>query len=262
MAINSIKLDTEEVTIRGAEYKIEQVAAVKALIDIDKLQLDGVGKYTLEDIPLKAYDKDGNVMDVEFVPENVNAEIEIESPSKDVTLNFVPKNNMSFGKAISSYQFSDNKVTIYGPTNIINNIDSIDIEVDVSNLSSDTNLKVEIPKPSGVKTMNINSTTIDLKVTDVASTPVEYNVNLTGINVADGLVAQPINEDNGVIVVEVQGAKSVIDNIGANDITAYVDLKGYTEGEYEVDVKVTGSNPLAKYVAKKTKVKVKIIKSN
>lgn len=262
LAINSIKLDTEEVTVRGAEYKIEQVAVVKALIDINKLQLDGVGKYTLEDVPLKAYDKDGNVIDVEFVPEKISAEIEIGSPSKDVMLNFVPKNNMSFGKAISSYQFSDSKVTIYGPSNIINDIDSIDIEVDVSNLVSDTNLKVEIPKPSGVKAMSVNSTNLDLKVTDVSSHPAEFSVNLTGINVADGLVAQPVNEDNGVIVVEVQGAKSVIDNISASDIVAYVDLKGYTEGEYEVDVKVNGSNPLAKYVAKKTKVKVKVIKSN
>ena len=261
LVIDSVKLNTEEVTIRGAEYKIDEVAAVKALIDVEDLESMGVGNHTLEDITLKAYDKDGNIVDVEFVPEHVSADIEIASPSKDVTLNLVPKGKMAFGKAISSYQFSNNKVTIYGTTDVLSNIDSIDISLDVSNITSDTSMKVEIPKPNGVKSMSLNSTNIELKVTDVSTEPVEFPINITGINVGDGLVAQPIDEDNGIIVVEVQGAKSVIDSITASDITAYVDLKDKEPGEYEVDVKVNGSNPLATYVAKKTKVKVKITKS-
>ena len=261
LVIDSVKLNNEEVTIRGAEYKIEQVAAVKALIDVEDLESMGVGSHTLDDIMLKAYDKDGNIIDVEFVPEKVSAEIEIASPSKEVTLNFIPKGKMAFGKAISNYQFSQNKITIFGTTDVLNNIDSIDISLDVSNITSDTSAKVEIPKPTGVKSMSTNSTTLDLTVTDVSNQPSEFSINLTGINVGEGLVAQPIDEDNGIIVVEVQGAKSVIDSITASDITAYVDLKDKEPGEYELDVKVNGSNPLATYVAKKTKVKVKVLKS-
>ena len=120
-------------------------------------------------------------------------------------------------------------------------------------------MKVEIPKPAGVKSMSSTSTTLDLKVTDVSTTPQEFSINLTGINIGDGLVAQPIDEDNGIIVVEVQGAKSVVENITANDIKAYVDLKDKDVGEYELDVKVSGSNPLATYIAKKTKHTLKRI---
>ena len=261
LVIDSVKLDTEEVTIRGAEYKIKEVASVKALIDVEDLESLGVGQHTLENINLKAYDKKGNIVDVEFVPEKVSAEIEIASPSKEVTLNFVPKGKMTFGKAISDYSFSNNKVTIYGTTDVLNDIDNIDISLDVSNVTSDTSLKVEIPKPNGVKSISTNSTTLEIKVTDVSTEPKEFSINLTGINVKDGLVAQPINEDNGIIVVEVQGAKNVIDNITSGDITAYVDLKDKEPGEYELDVNVVGSNPLATYIAKKTKVKVKVTNS-
>ena len=261
LVIDSVKLSTEEVTIRGPEYKIDEVAAVKALIDVEYLESLGVGKHTLEDIPLKAYDKDGNTVDIEFVPEKVTAEVEIASPSKEVTLNFVPKGKMTFGKAISDYEFSNNKVTIYGTTEVLSEIDSIDISLDISNITSDTNIKVEIPKPNGVKSLSLNSTTLNLKVTDVSTEPTEYSINLTGINVGDGLVAQPIDEDNGIIIVEVQGAKTVLDNITSSDITAYVDLKDKEVGEYELEVKVNGSNPLATYIPKKTKVKVKVTKS-
>ena len=261
LVIDSVKLNTEEVTIRGAEYKIDQVAAVKALIDVEDLESMGIGSHTLEDIPLKAYDKDGNIVDVEFVPERVSADIEIASPSKEVSLKFIPKGKMTFGKAINSYSFSPNKVTVYGSTDVLNDIEFININLDVSNITSDTSTKIEIPKPAGVKALSTNNTTLDLKVTDVSTQPVEFPINVTGINVPDGLVAQTIDEDNGTVIVEVQGAKSVIDSITASDITAYVDLKDKEPGEYEVDVKVNGSNPLATYVAKKTKVKVKITKS-
>lgn len=259
--INKVKLNTSKVTIRGAKYKLEEVTSVKALIDVEKLTSNDVGTQTVENVQLKAYDKDGNVVDVEFVPNNVTAEVEISSPSKEVTLNFVPKGNLPFGKAISSYTFSTSKVVAYGSTNVLKGLDSIDIEVDVANLSNEANLDITIPKPSGIKSLSESSVKLNLKVTDVANTPSDYTVSLTGVNVGEGLVAQPVDENNGVIEVEVTGAKSVLDTIKAEDITAYVDLKGYKEGTYELDVNVEGNNPIVSYVAKKKKAKIKITKS-
>ena len=176
-------------------------------------------------------------------------------------MNFVPKGKMPFGKAISSYSFSQNKITIYGPTDVLKEVDSLNVEVDVSSISSDTNLDVTLKKPSGVKSLSENTTKLDLKVTDIASDPAVFTVSLTGINVADGLVAQPVDEDNGTIEVEATGAKSVLDSISSEDITAYVNLKDYKEGTYDVKVEVKGKNPLASYISKKTKAKVKLSKS-
>ena len=54
----------------------------------------------------------------------------------------------------------------------------------------------------------------------------------------------------------------MLDSIQAADITAYVDLTGLTEGEHELNVKVKGTNTLATYIAKKTKVKVKLARTS
>ncbi len=260
--IDNVKLNIDEVTIRGPQYKIDEVATVKALIDVSDLPSVEVGKQTIENVKLKAYDKSGNVVDVEFVPETISAEIDISAPSKEVNLNFVPTGNMPFGKAIDSYSFSSNKVIIYGPTEVINSINDIDISLDVSSLNSDTTVDVDIPKPTGVKSLSLNSIKVKINVTDVATKSNIYSVNITGINVPDGMVAQPIDENNGVIEVEVKGSKNVIDSIQASDITAYVDLKGLSEGQHELSVKVKGINPLATYVAKKTKVKINLNKTS
>ena len=259
--IDSVNLKTDTVTIRGPQYRLDEVATVKALIDVSDLTTVEVGKQTIENVKLKAYDKSGNVVDVEFVPETISADVEISAPSKEVNLNFVPTASMPFGKAISSYNFSANKVMVYGANSVINSINGIDIKVDVSKLTSDTTLDVDIPKPTGVKSMSQNSIKVKIFVTDVATKSNIQSVNITGINTPEGMVAQPIDEANGVIEVEVKGAQSVIDSVQASDITAYVDLKGLSEGQHELNVEVKGSNPLATYVAKKTKVTINLTKA-
>lgn len=259
LVVNSVKLSLDEVTIRGAEYKIKQVATVKALIDIENLSKKETGVQTLEDVPLKAYDKDGNVVDVEFVPSKISAEIDLASPNKKVALNFVPDGILTTGKAISEYSFDQNEVVIYGDSDILSKINSLDVIVDVSGLSEDTTFKAEIKKPSGVKSLSTNYINVDLKITDSSSEPIKFSIPLTGINLADGLSAQPIDNDSGFITVEVQGASSVLSSIDESDITVYVDLEGLEAGgPYTKPVIVKGINPLATYKAKRTEATVTI----
>lgn len=262
LVVNSVKLSTEEVTIRGAEYKIDQVATIKALIDVDQLSLKSSGTHTLNNVELKAYDAKGNVVDVEFVPSKISAEVDLASPSKKVSLNFLPKGTLPTGKAIGGYTFSQNEITIYGDSTTLESINSLDVVVDISNLTSDSSFKAKIKKPSGVNSLSVNYVNVSLTITDSSSDPIKFNIPLTGINVGEGLNAQPIDNENGFIVVEVQGASSVLSTIDETDITAYVDLKDLPEGRYTKEVIVKGSNPLVTYKAKRTEATVDIIRKN
>lgn len=262
LIVNGVKLSADEVTIRGAEYKIEQVATVKALIDLDNLTQKEAGTQTLNDITLKAYDSKGNVVDVEFVPSKIDAEIDLASPSKTVPLNFAPKGTLAAGKAIGGYTFSQNEVTIYGDSETLNKVNSLDVVVDISNLTNDASFKTEIKKPSGIKSVSVNYITVDLNITDSSSEPVKFSIPLDGINLGEGLVAQPIDNENGLITVEVQGASSVLSLIDETDIKVQIDLEGLSEGIYTRKIIVKGANPLAIYSAKRTEATVEISKKN
>lgn len=260
LIVNNVKLSVDEVTIRGAEYRIEQVATVKALIDLENLTKKEAGTQTLNDITLKAYDKDGNVVDVEFVPSKIDAEIDLVSPSKTVSLNFAPKGDLATGKAIGGYTFSQNEVTIYGDSETLAEINSLDVAVDISNLTEDASFKVEIKKPSGVKSVSVNYITVNVSITDSSSEPIKFSIPLDGINLGEGLVAQPIDNENGLITVEVQGASSVLSSIDESDIKVQIDLDGLSEGRYTRKIIVKGSNPLAIYKLKRTEATVDIIR--
>ena len=80
------------------------------------------------------------------------------------------------------------------------------------------------------------------------------------MNVGDGLIAQPLDDENGFITVEVQGADSILSSIDKTDIIVYVDLEGLTEGTYTRPIIVKGTEPLAIYKVKRTEATVVISK--
>ena len=98
--IDSVELDRSEVIVKGAEYKLDEVATVRALVDVDDFPTQEAGEITLEDVPLVAYDANGKTVDVEIVPKNVTAKVTVSSPSKELPIEIVPKGELAFGKAI------------------------------------------------------------------------------------------------------------------------------------------------------------------
>lgn len=257
LVIDNVSISTDKVVIKGAEYQLKKVATVKALIDINNLVKQEVGVTTINDIALKAYDENGNVVDVEIVPEKINADIKISSPSKELPIKVIPVGNVAFGKAISSINSSETSVKVYGDEETLNSLTYIPVEVDVNDLSSNKQYKMELEKPVGIKYMSVNNITVNVGLDnstskDLAGIDIKYR------NLADGYSVQGVSASDTSVTVTLKGVESVIKNITTDDVTAYLDLSGYGEGTHEVDVLVTGDDVKVEYVVKTKKVKVKI----
>ena len=158
LSVQSVTIDKDEVIIKGTEdeksiHNINKVATVKALVDVGEIVDPTSGVNTLKDVKLVAYDKYGNVVDVEIVPEKVTATINIESYSGTAKIKVIPKGNVAFGKAISSISSSVNEVSIYGDQEVVSKyIESyIPVEVDVTGLSENKTYTIVVPKPEGVR---------------------------------------------------------------------------------------------------------------
>lgn len=257
--IKSVTLSSDEVVIKGAEHSLEEVATVKALINVDDLAKQDVGTITLKDVGLKAYDKEGKIVDVEIVPSKIDAEIEIDSPSKELPIKIIPKGEVSFGKAISSITSNETRVVVYAQEDVLSKLTYVPVEVDVSDLKSNHTYKMEVKKPSGVKSMSVNNITVNVALETVSNKELN-NVTIEYRNLGDGYTVQGVDENSTRVTVILKGVESVINELTSEDVTAYLDLKGYGEGEHEVEVKVEGTDLKVNYTAKTKKVKIKIIK--
>lgn len=259
LIINNMSVGDDSVVVKGAEKQTKKVASVKALVDINNLENQNPGIKTLKDVPLKAYDEDGNVIDVELVPSKVDVQVDITSPTKELPIKVIPVGNISFGKAISSIQTSETKVTVYGTSTSLEEMNYLPVEVDVNDLSENTEYKLEIQKPVGIKSMSVNNITVNITLDNVADKDVE-NVAIETRNLGSEYKVSAVSSEDSFIPVNIKGVQNVIDAITADNISAYIDLTGYTEGEYEVDVNVEGTDVRVQYTAKTKKVKIKITK--
>lgn len=258
LVIENIDLSRNDIIIKGAEYKLKQVASVKALVDVDNISNPSSKTVTLTDMPLVAYDTDGNKVDIEIVPATVDATVKITSPSKEVPIEINPVGEVAFGKSIKNIDPSINKVTIYGDQEIIDKITSIPVDIDVEKLSNDKNFNINIKKPAGVRDISSKTLTVKISLDEVVTKEIA-NVNISTINIGNGLKPQAVSEDNSTVTVIVKGSSSVIDSLDTSTIKAEVDLSGYGVGEHEVDVKVSGSDVKLNYESKVKKVKIRIV---
>lgn len=259
LILNSVDLSRNDVIIKGASYKLEEVATVKALVDIDDINNPKVGTFTLKEVPLIAYDSDGQPVDVEIVPSSIDANVKITSPSKEVSIQVVPKGDLAFGKSIKEFTTSISKVTIYGDDEVINSIDSIPVEIDVTNLSSNKTYNVNIEKPSGIREISSKTVTVEVILDDVITK--EFGgIQISYINLDSNYKAYATSQEDSVVTVIVKGSSGVVNKLDPNTIKATVDLKGYAPNNqaYEIDVVVTGDDLKLNYESKTKKVKIKI----
>ncbi len=264
LSVQSVTIDREDVIVKGAEHTLDKVATVKALVDIGNIVNPSAGVNTLSDVKLVAYDKDGNVVDVEMVPDKVTATVNIESYSAEANVKVIPTNidNIAFGKAISSITTSVNTIKIYGDEDAVSKYSDsyIPIEVDVSGLSENKTYTVVVPKPEGIR--EVSEKTITVKITLGEEVTKEINdVKIDAINLGPNLKAGAVGVNSSKTTVILKGTKEVLDSIDPSTITATVDLSGLGEGEHSVEVKVSGEEVKANYSAKTRTVNIKITKS-
>ena len=259
LVISSIKLDRDEVIIKSYKEKLEKVASVKALVDVNALNATSAGTYTLENVKLIAYDEKGTeIKDIEIVPGTITATVEISSPSKTVPVKIVPVGDVANGSAISSITSNVNTITLYGEEDALKEISEIEVEIDVNGLSKDKTFQETIVKPTGVRSMSDTAVTIKVKME--GETSKEFKDIPIVFEHLDTNKYRPLatNVNDTKVDVVVKGVKSVLDKLDSKSIKAYVDLSDLEPGTYEVPVMVTGSDLKLSYSSRTTKIEVKI----
>lgn len=263
LMVDDVKLSTDQVYIKGKEATLNEVASVKALIDLENLVDPKVGSQELKNVKLVAYDNKGKKVNVEIVPSNVTATVEITSPQKEVPIRVIPENydDIVFGKAISNITSDVTNVTIYGSQDKLDDITYIPVYVDVSDLSEDKKYSITIKRPSGVRAMSTDSVNVTVSLGN--ETTKEFDdIYLEYENLADGLVVQAVEQNSTTVKVSVKGVQNVLSNMDPTTIKAYVDLEGLGVGEHEVPILVEGQDLRAKYSSLTTRVTLRITEQN
>lgn len=257
LVVNNIVLDRSDIIIKSYQEKLSTVANVKALVDLNSINATESGTYNIENVKLVAYDENGKeVKGIEIVPASVTATVTITSPSKTVPLRIVPTGTVRNGSAIASITSNVTKVTVYADDDVLKDLNYIEVEIDVNDLSEDRQFQKYINKPNGAR--SISETAVTITVTMEQATTKEFeevSIEIEGLD--SKFMAQAASKEDAQVGVIVKGVRSLLDSLDKTGIKAYVDLSNINEaGEYSVNVLVKGSDERLEYTSKTTTVKV------
>lgn len=218
------------VNIRASEDTLNSIAFVKALIDVSGQS----GDFEVE-APLVAYNKSGQAVDAEIVPNTVTAKVTVSSPHKNVPIILNVTGEMADGLAINAVQMDHQTTTIYAPESVLAGITSVEVKLDASTLNRDTDMVQPIELPSGVSGSDV--TRVNLKVSvGEAKTKVLENVPISYRNNTQGYGAQNVSLTS--VNVTVSGTESNIAGISANDIVVFFDVGDLEPGTYDLPLQI------------------------
>ena len=257
LSISNVSLDTSEVVVKSSKEILEKVS----LVDASKIDLKESGNFTLEDIPLVAYDQAGNMLkNVEMVPSKVTATVTIDSYHKSIPVKVVTKGEMSNGKAIQNITSSVTDVVVYGEKSIVDNIPYIEATFDIKGLDGEKTKSLNLTKPAGVRYMSQTKTNVTVSVgtetqREIADVPVQT------INLGEKYSASAATVQDRTITVLLKGVEANLADIDASKITAYVDLNGLKAGTHTVKVTVEIDDERVKVQPIKTEINVKVVEN-
>ena len=253
LSVSKVELNQSEVVVKGSQDTLDKIASVKALVDLNNPKFTQANSYELENLPIVAYDGNGKILNnVEVVPETISGVVTFSSYSKSVPVKVLTTGDLVAGKAISSITIngkSDFNVTIYGEQSAVDKITEVPVTIDVTDQGNNgaKTFNVTIAKPAGVRYMTESTASIVANFGEAKQKTVEVTT-IDPRNVPDGMSVNARTESDKKVSVQVIGVESVINEITDKDITAYVDLTGYTAGEHTVPVQVEGSDSRAQFI--------------
>ena len=228
------------------------------MIDLSNDKFTDSGTYTLDNVPIVAYDEEGKILDnVEIVPVTVSATIELSSYSVEVPIKILTVGDLVAGKAISKITINgetDYRVTIYGDQSDLESITSVPVTIDVTGQGNNGNktYNVMISKPSGVRYISDKSATVKVEFGEAVQKTIE-DVQIQFRNVPSGLTVNAQSTEDKYVDVQVIGVESVIDKLSEDNLYVYIDLNGYTAGNHNnVKVYVEGDDPKVTYLVNST----------
>ncbi|MFS0865673.1 YbbR-like domain-containing protein [Fredinandcohnia sp. 179-A 10B2 NHS] len=222
------------VKITGAIEEIDRIALVKAVVD-----LKGAKETFQQESRVAVYDKNQNVLSVTVDPTVVEITVPIESPNKKVSFALKQTGQLAAGLSIISMTPVPNEITIFGPKEVIDEIDSIDGELDLGKISEDTTLELKVPIPKGVTKVTPETIQVEVDVEEEISETFS-DLSIRSLGLGQQFTLTFLNPETGTLSLQVSGAPSVLEGTSPTNLDVFIDVTDLGIGEHDVDIKVNG----------------------
>ncbi|ENH98064.1 hypothetical protein J416_02434 [Gracilibacillus halophilus YIM-C55.5] len=236
--ISDYSIDQNTVTVTSSTDVINRVATVKGFVD-----MSGVNEsFTIDNVPIKVYDNEGNELGVRLEPPTIDVSVEVNDPNKNVPISLETTGESAENIDITSLELETNEVRVYASEDFLNNLDEIStMPLNLSELTENTTKEVSLDLPQQVRKANIENVNVQVEVDQVVEETYE-DVSISVQNQGENQTATVTNPSNGAVDVTLQAYESVLEDLSGDDIQLTVDASGLDPGEHQLPIEVEAPN--------------------
>ncbi len=172
---------------------------------------------------------------IEIPNNNVKLDIAVREgyPEKVVSVKPDLINKTPDGRKLESFIALPEKITITGPTRILNTVESVSLEkVDLSTIQKSATLTLPVICPKGLKIVGNNTVALTINCIDVVITKTFNNLPIEITSSEDQLVETTISSYS----MEIEGLIDDINAINLNEVKNIVYVKGFASGTHEIKI--------------------------
>lgn len=223
--LGNVTLDSREVTISASAETLEQIAFVKALIDVS-----GKTSTFTQSAVIVAYNQNGEKLkNADVIPSAVAVTVEVSSPNKTVPIYTRFEGEIPNDQAIDTITMDHEAITIYGQQSVLDTIDEIVVYIPATTLSSGK-LTHNITLPAGVKSGSVSKINIEVTLAELETRTYD-NINIVYRGNVNGYKIRAVSEDDFTASITVTGTARNLDNFSADNVILYVNMRDVEIGD-------------------------------
>ncbi|WP_026678235.1 CdaR family protein [Fictibacillus gelatini] len=235
-ATGDVEFSPKVVQVTGIKEYVDDISFITGYVDVSS------AKDTIEkQVPLRAYNSQGEFLDVNIEPGTVHVKVPIHRPEKTVPVSIDETGELPEGLSLVDITTKPKEVKLAGPSSVLDSIGTLKgLAVDLSKVTKDTTLFMDVPIPDGVKEVSPKKIEIHIDVkenkTDKTKTIHDIPIDMNGL--AKGQEATILDPNNATVDITVTGNKQTVDQLKKSDFGAFVNLSGLDAGKHNVTIQL------------------------
>lgn len=252
-----VNMDVSPSTIEvtGAKSIVESISFVKATVSGDK----DIDKSFEHQAKVRVLDRDLNKLNVTVIPEHVDVKVEVAENSKEVPVVLTTQGTPPANIAIEAITTEVKNVKLFGPSNVLDQIEQLEVNVDVSKVKGQDTLEINLKKPEGVSSMSKSKVKVKVKankideninndieepddVTQIPNQPSETvkfeNMQVTVTGLDSKFKSTLIKPASGFLTLTVSGQPDIMRTLKSTEFVLSVDASKI-EAVGEINLPVT-----------------------
>ncbi|WP_058306016.1 CdaR family protein [Gracilibacillus massiliensis] len=232
--VANVIADPETITVTSSKSIVDNIAIIKGFVDVEGFN----ETQTVENVPIKVYDNEGNELNVRIDPPTVEVTVDMANPNKQVPVSVETTNELPEGLRLNGLEPETEEVQVFASEDYLAQLDQITTKpIDLSEITESGTMEVELDVSSDIRKIGTDTVTINVDIESIEEEVLE-DVAINVVGGSEEFSVSFVEPSTESMNLTVRGYPSDITNLTAEDLQLSIDIGDLAAGEHQVPVEL------------------------